>query len=288
MFVSNVTPIILVIGVSQVNGSPMDSHTESILIQRCMFIAGIAWLIQIAGIWKIGSRLSIIMSISFIFLAAMMTTVGKDYNITKGAVIVGGYIEGVLGLTYKYWKGILSPIVSACVVCGICLSLFTVGTNSFGGGGTYLPDFSAPKYWIIDSITFITCLVWSYACKGPIKALSALVGLIVGYIVSIPFGMVDFSEMMARGEVAVPQPLPIGMPRELSAIISMTVIFLVSATETICDSAALCQGGLDRDITSEETSVSLACDGFASSIAGLCGCPTITSFSQNVGLLCYD
>lgn len=285
MFVSNVTPIILVTGVAQVNGAPMSSHTVSVLIQNCMFIAGVASLIQIAGIWKIGSRLPIIMGISFTFLAAMMTAAGKDYNIAMGAVIVGGCIEGVLGLTYKYWKGILSPIVSACVVCGIGLSLFTVGTNSFGGGGTYLPDFGAPKYWIIGSITLITCLVWSYTCKGPIKALSALAGLIVGYIVSIPFGMVDFSQIMARGVVAVPQPLPTGMPKfELSAIISMTVIFLVSATETIGDSAALCQGGLDRDITTEETAGSLACDGFASSIAGLFGCSPITSFSQNVGL----
>lgn len=79
------------------------------------------------------------------------------------------------------------------------LSLFTVGTNSFGGGGTYLPDFGAPKYWIIDSITLVTCLSWSYLAKGPIRALSALAGLIVGYIVSIPFGLVDFSQIMARG-----------------------------------------------------------------------------------------
>lgn len=71
---------------------------------------------------------------------------------------------------------------------------------------------------------------------------------------------------------------------EHGAIISMTVIFLVSATETIGDSAALFQGGLDRDITTEETSGSLACDGFASALAGIFGCSPITSFSQNVGL----
>ena len=285
MFVSNVTPIILVTGVAKVNGADMDQHLISVLIQNCMFIAGVASLIQIAGIWKIGSRLPIIMGISFTFLAAMMTSASRDYNIAMGAVIVGGCIEGILGLSYKYWKGILSPIVSACVVCGIGLSLFVVGTNSFGGGGTYMEDFGAPKYWIIGSITLITCIVWSYVAKGPIKALSALAGLVVGYIVSIPFGLVDFSGIMARGVIAIPQPFPTGMPKfELGAIISMTVIFLVSATETIGDSAALCQGALDRDITTEETSGSLACDGFASSIAGMFGCSPITSFSQNVGL----
>ena len=285
MFVSNVTPIILVCGMAKVNGNPMGDHLTSVLIQNCMFIAGIASLIQVVGIWKIGSKLPIIMGISFTFLAAMMSASGRDYNIAMGAVIVGGCIEGLLGLFYKYWKGIVSPIVSACVVCGIGLSLFVVGTNSFGGGGAYMEDFGAPKYWIIGSITLITCLVWVHMAKGPIKALSALVGLIAGYIVSIPFGLVDFSQIFARGIIALPTPIPTGTPKfELGAIISMTVIFLVSATETIGDSAALCQGGLDRDITTEETSGSLACDGFASSIAGIFGCSPITSFSQNVGL----
>ena len=310
MFVSNITPIILVTGVAKVAGNDMSQHLVSVLIQNCIFIAGVASLIQIAGVWKIGSRLPIIMGISFTFLAAMMGAAAKDYNIAMGAVIVGGCIEGLLGLCYKYWKGILSPIVSACVVCGIGLSLFTVGTNSFGGGQPeYMANFGAPLFWIIGGVTLITCLVWAYAAKGPIKALSALAGLVVGYILTVIFDtvglstalcglsaedlaanggvykLIDFSQIMSRGVIGLPRPFPTGMPKfEIGAIISMTVIFLVSATETIGDSAALCQGGLDRDITTEETSGSLACDGFASSIAGLFGCSPITSFSQNVGL----
>ena len=309
MFVSNITPIILVTGVAKVAGADMSQHLVSVLIQNCIFIAGVASLIQIAGIWKIGSRLPIIMGISFTFLAAMMGAASKDYNIAMGAVIVGGCIEGLLGLCYKWWRGILSPIVSACVVCGIGLSLFTVGTNSFGGGGTYMSNFGAPLFWIIGGATLITCLVWAYAAKGPIKALSALAGLVVGYVLSVIFDvtnlstalcalnpeelaamggtyrLIDFGQIMSRGVIGIPTPFPTGMPQfELGAIISMTVIFLVSATETIGDSAAVCQGGLDRDITTEETSGSLACDGFASSIAGVFGCSPITSFSQNVGL----
>ena len=285
MFVSNVTPIILVAGAAQLAGGPMSAELTATLIQNCMFIAGIASLIQIVGIGPVGSKLPVIMGISFTFLAAMMAAAGRDYNLAMGGVIVGGCIEGILGLTYKYWKGIITPIVSACVVCGIGLSLFTVGANSFGGGGTYLPDFGAPKYWIIGSITLITCIVWSFAAKGPIRALSALAGLIVGYIVSIPFGLVDFSQIMARGVVAFPRPFATGAPQfDLGIILSFVVVFLVSATETIGDTAALCQGGLDRDITEKETSGSLACDGFASAIAGVFSCSPITSFSQNVGL----
>ena len=101
MFVSNITPIILVTGVAKVAGNDMSQHLVSVLIQNCIFIAGVASLIQIAGVWKIGSRLPIIMGISFTFLAAMMGAAAKDYNIAMGAVIVGGCIEGLLGLCYS-------------------------------------------------------------------------------------------------------------------------------------------------------------------------------------------
>ena len=285
MFVSNVTPIILVAGAAKVGGISMSPELTATLIQNCMFIAGIASLIQVVGIGPVGSKLPVIMGISFTFLAAMMAAAGVDYNLAMGGVIVGGCVEGVLGLTYKYWKGIVTPIVSACVVCGIGLSLFTVGANSFGGGGTFMEDFGAPKYWIVGSVTRATCIIWSVVAKGPIRALSALMGLIVGYIVAIPFGLVDFSQIMSRGVVAFPRPFATGLPQfNPGVIISFIVVFLVSATETIGDTTALCQGGLDRDITVEETSGSLACDGFASAIAGVFSCSPITSFSQNVGL----
>ena len=285
MFVSNITPIILVAAVAKLNGAPMSEELTATLIQNCMFVAGIASLIQIVGIWKIGSHLPIIMGISFTFLAVMMTAATKDYNIAMGGVIAGGCIEGLLGLTYKYWKGIISPIVSACVVVGIGLSLFTVGTNSFGGGGTYMEDFGAAKYWIVGSTTLIVCIIWRFAVSGPLRSLNALFGLIVGYIVSIPFGMVDFSTVTKGAIIGFPKILPTGMPIfDVGTIISFTVIFLVSATETIGDTSALCESGLHRPVTVEETTGSLGCDGFASAIAGIFGCSPITSFSQNVGL----
>ena len=66
---------------------------------------------------------------------------------------------------------------------------------------------------------------------------------------------------------------------------SACIIFLVSAAETIGDTSALVAGGLGREITGEEISGSLACDGYGSFISGLFGCPPVTSFSQNVGLI---
>ena len=121
--------------------------------------------------------------------------------------------------------------------------------------------------------------------KGYLKQLSVLVGLIVGYIIALCMGQVDLSGMLDGGLISLPHLLPYRPEFNLSAIISVAIIFMVSAAETIGDSTALVSGGLGREITEKEISGALACDGFASSISGLFGCPPVTSFSQNVGLV---
>ena len=75
------------------------------------------------------------------------------------------------------------------------------------------------------------------------------------------------------------------MEFNLNAIVSVTLIFLVSATETIGDTSALASSGLNRDLTVKETTGSIACDGFVSALSACFGCLPITSFSQNVGLV---
>ena len=91
--------------------------------------------------------------------------------------------------------------------------------------------------------------------------------------------------MFASGFVSFPHILPIKPTFHLADIISVAIIFLVSAAETVGDSSAVVSGGLNREITDKELSGSIACDGFTSTLSGLFGCPPTTSFSQNVGLV---
>ena len=120
--------------------------------------------------------------------------------------------------------------------------------------------------------------------KGFLRALSVLVGLIVGYVLALVMGMVDFSALQQVDAVALPKLLPFTPEFSLDAILAIVWVYLVSATETIGDTSALCSGALGRDVTRSEMGGSIACDGFVSSVAGLFGCTPITSFSQNVGL----
>ncbi len=286
MFLSNVTPIILITSMATLNGGPIPENIKTQLIQNSMFIAGISSLIQIIGVGRIGSGLPIMMGISFTFLSVAMAHSGINYNIIMGSVIVGGIIEGLLGLSYKYWKGIISPIVASCVVIGIGISLLTVGATSFCGGNPSTKDFGSINYWITGSITLICCLYALHTFKSTMKALAPLFGLITGCIVSVPLGMINLSGIMDKGVFSSPAIFPTGMPIfELNNILSFIFIFLVSATETIGDTSAICNGALNRDMTEKEGAGTLSCDGFSSALAAIFGCSATTSYSQNVGMI---
>lgn len=281
MFVSNLAPITMIAGAAKV---PVTGAELGMLLQNAMFAAGIATMIQLYPLWKIGSRLPVVMGVSFTFVTVLSTiSANYGYPAVIGAVLIGGLFEGTLGLFAKYWRKIISPIVAASVVTAIGFSLFTVGARSFGGG--YATDFGSVSNLLLGLITLATCLLWNMFAKGYLKQLSVLAVLIVGYIVAIFMGKVDLSMIMSGGIVALPHLLPIKPEFHAGAIMSACIIFLVSAAETIGDTSALVAGGLGREITGEEISGSLACDGYGSFISGLFGCPPVTSFSQNVGLV---
>ncbi|MEE1077918.1 MAG: nucleobase:cation symporter-2 family protein [Agathobacter sp.] len=280
MFVANITPIIIVAA-----ACGLTAKNTAMIIQSAMVIAGIGTFIQLFPIWRVGSGLPIVMGISFTFVS-LACTIGAQYGYgtLMGAVLIGGIIEGILGLFAKYWIKIVAPIVAATVVTAIGFSLLSVGASSFGGG-TGAADFGSMKNWILGLVTLLSCILFNIFAKGFYKQLSVLFGLVVGYILALCMGMVDFSALEDVKIIALPHLVPYKFEFNFNAIFSFVLIFLVSATETIGDTSALAASGLNRDVTTKETSGSIACDGFVSALSSVFGCMPITSFSQNVGLV---
>ena len=279
MFVANLSPIVII-----ATEAGLDDAMLAVLLQNAMVAAGIATLIQLYPIWKIGSGLPVVMGVSFTFVAVLSSVAANyGYGTVVGCVLVGGILEGCLGLCAKYWRKIITPIVAGCVVTGIGLSLFTVGIRSFGGG--YGEDYGSWQNILMGVIALAACLVWNSVATGYLKQMSVLIGMIVGYIAAIFLGRVDLSAILADGVLKLPAILPVKPEFRLDAILGVAVIYLVSAAETVGDTTALCQGGLGRDIREEEISGSLAIDGFGSALSALFSTPPVTSFSQNVGLI---
>ena len=270
------------------------------LLQCAMFAAGIGTCMQLYPIWKIGSRLPIVMGVSFTFLGSLLvicTNPDLGYEGMVGAVILGGIFEGLVGLSAKYWKRFLTPVVSACVVIAIGLSLLSVGMDSWGGGSG-VEDFGAWYHLLVGAFTLVVCLVSRYLLKGVYKNLNILVGLVFGYLLAVIFTaagvapMVDFSGISQTiqevGIFSIPKLVFFTSHKpvfDLGAFFTIAIVFLVSAAETTGATTAVCTGALGRNIKMEELQGSLAVDGFSSAISGCFGCPPLTSFSQNVGLV---
>lgn len=162
MFVANITPVMIVAGVCGL--TPEDTAR---LIQTAMIIAGIGTLVQLFPIWRIGAKIPIVMGISFTFVSVFCVIGAGDYGYEKiiGAVLIGGLVEGALGLFAKYWRKIISPLSAACVVTAIGFSLFSVGANSFGGGNG-AADFGSWQNWLLGGATLLACLMFNLLAKA--------------------------------------------------------------------------------------------------------------------------
>ena len=280
MFVANIAPILIVTGVVH-----MPPGRVAALVQAAMIIAGVGSLLQMFPLGPLGSGLPVIMGISFTFVSVFCMIGAKyGYGAILGAALVGGILEGTLGLTARWWRRFIEPIVSATVVTAIGFSLLSIGANSFGGGFGN-PHFGDAPYLIVGSITLVSCIVFNILAKSYYKQLSVLFGLVVGYVASYFFGMVDLSRLASVPLISLPGFMPYPLEFHGDAIVSVFLIFLVSATETLGDTSALADMGFGRPAKDKEISGSIAVDGYISSLSSLFGCMPITSFSQNVGLI---
>ena len=280
MFVSNLAPIIIIC-----SAAGMSADQSSMLIQSAMIAAGIGTFIQLFGPWRIGSRLPIVMGVSFTFVTVISGIAAtQGYGVAVGAILVGGCIEGFLGLFAKYWYRFIGPIVSAVVVTSIGFSLLSTGATTFAGGSG-AADFGSLENLALGCTSLIACLLFQCFARGIGKQLSVLFGLIVGYVVALFIGKVDLSAFSNLQLFAIPQIMPFAPEFDAGAIISMTLLFLVSAAETIGDTNAISRIGFGRNASDREISGSVAADGFTSAIAGALGCAPLTSFAQNIGLI---
>ncbi len=307
MFVGNLTPLIIICGAC---GITMDHPGLYVsLLQNAMLIAGLVTLVQLFSIGPIGGKVPIIMGTSSGFLGVMKSvaaTMGGGviaYGAILGASIVGGLFETVLGFFLKPLRKLFPPVVTGCVVLAIGLSLISVGVNSFAGGSG-AKDFGSLENLIIGFCVLAVIVVLKHATKGITSAASILFGIIFGYILCAILGVIlpttavnaegveytkawvlNWDKVRDAAWFSLPKLLPVKPTFSWGSIIPIGIMFIVTAVETVGDTAGCIEGGMGREATDKELSGAVICDGLGSSFAALFGVLPNTSFSQNVGLV---
>ncbi len=293
MFVSNVTPAIIIAGAAGFGfGSNSPDFPELIyLIQMSMFFAGIATLLQTIGLGPIGAKLPIVQGTSFAFVPIMIPLVaGKGVEalpVLFGGVIVGGVFHALIGIFIGRIRFALPPLVTGLIVTMIGLALVKVGIQYAAGGvpaiGT--PDYGSLLNWSVAVVVILVTLGLKFFAKGMLSVSAVLLGLLAGYIVAYALGMVSFANVGRAADFAIPEPLRYGVEFSVAAIVGFCLMAFVSAVETVGDVSGITKGGAGREATDKEITGATYADGLGSAVAGVFGGLPNTSFSQNVGLI---
>jgi len=299
MFVSNVTPAIIVAGAAGFGfGSNSPDFPELLyLIQMSMLFAGVATLLQTITIGPVGAALPIVQGTSFAFLPIMIPLVaGKGVDglaALFGGVIIGGIFHAFLGTFIGKIRFALPPLVTGLVVTMIGLALVKVGIQ-YAAGGVPAKMSGAAEYgsllnWSAALVVIIVTLGLKFFTKGMLSISAVLIGLAVGYVYALGVGMITFDTIgtswSRASSFALPVPFKYGFEFSAAAIIGFCLMAFVSAIETVGDVSGITKGGAGREATDTEIAGATYADGLGTAFAGLFGGFPNTSFSQNVGLI---
>jgi NCS2 family nucleobase:cation symporter-2 len=297
MFVSNVTPAIIVAGAAGFGfGSNSPDFPELLyLIQMSMLFAGVATLLQTISVGPVGAKLPIVQGTSFAFIPIMIPLVaGKGVDGLAAlftGIIIGGIFHAFLGLFIGKIRFALPPLVTGLVVTMIGLALVKVGIQYAAGG---VPAIGTPEYgsllnWSAALIVIIVTLGLKFFTNGMLSISAVLIGLIVGYFYALGVGILDWSVVTGSWErsaaFALPQPFKYGFEFSAAAVIGFCLMAFISAIETVGDVSGITKGGAGREATEEEITGATYADGVGTAVAGIFGGFPNTSFSQNVGLI---
>lgn len=280
MIVGNVTPALIVAGATGLGASD-----TTLLVQASFLIAGIATLMQVCPIWRIGSGLPMVIGVSFTYVPTLIA-IGMTYGIEAifGAQLVGGFVAILFGAFLKPMRKLFPPLVAGTVVFSIGLSLYPTAVN-YMAGGSGVSDFGSPTNWMLAMITLIVVLFCNHFTKGHSKLASILIGIIVGYICAVVLKRVDFTPIIDASWVQMPTLLPFGIKFVPSAIIAISVIYIVNSVEAVGDLSAITEGGLNREAKDTEISGGIIASGLSSSLGVLFGGLPTATYSQNVGMV---
>nr|WP_177297470.1 nucleobase:cation symporter-2 family protein [uncultured Blautia sp.] len=288
MIVGCVTPAIIVAGA--VGDGGLKPEDRVILIQASLVMSALATLIQLFPIGKkagfaIGSGLPMIMGVSFAYVPSMQA-IAEGYGVAAifGAQIVGGIVALVMGLLVRQIRVFFPPLITGTVVFTIGLSLYPTAIN-YMAGGVGSENYGAWQNWLVAFFTLGVVTALNHFGKGICKLASILIGIIAGYIVSIPFGMVDLSSVGEAGVFQLPQFMHFGVEFEISSCVAIGILFAINSVQAIGDYSATTIGSMNRTPKDRELQNGIVAYGLSNVVSAMFGCLPTATYSQNVGIV---
>ena len=261
-----------------------NSKVTTALISASILGSGLATIIQAKGVGKVGARVACIMGTDFTFVSPAIS-VGSVLGLPGiiGATILGSLFEVILSFFIKPLMKFFPPLVTGTVVALIGLTLLPVSIDWAAGGAGSANYASLENLAVAMFVLVITLLLNNYG-KGMISSASILIGIVVGYIVCIPLGLVDFTPVKEASWLSFPKILEFGVTFDAKAVMAFIPAYFVATIGTVGCLKAIGETS-NIDIGDKRVAAGVLSDGVGSALGGLVGsCPN-TSFSQNIGII---
>lgn len=286
IFVAIITPPLIIAGALK-----LDLETTGFLVSMSLFVSGLATFVQCRRVGPVGCGLLCVQGTSFSFIGPIIAAgMAGGLPAVFGATIAGSVVEMLVSRVLKYMRRIITPLVSGIVVTLIGLSLIRVGITACGGGeaAKVAGTFGAFEHVGLSALVLILIIFFNRSSNPYLRMSSIVIGLAVGYVVSWALGMVNFSAIQDFGSLNIPVPFRYGVSFDFSAIISLGLVYLITAIEAYGDITAnsLISGqSVEGEKFMKRASGGILADGFNSMLAGIFNSFPNSIFAQNNGMI---
>ena len=226
------------------------------------------------------------MGTSFTFVAAALAIGFSEHGVAGilGASLVGSFVMIIGSFFMPYVRKLFPPVVTGVVVMMIGLSLIPVAVDWFAGGQKGDPHYADPANLAMATFVLVLVVILVQWGKGIFSAAAIVIGMMIGYLVSLALGLIDFSAVKSADAVAIPQPLHFGLAFPISGIIGMSIAYLVTIVESSGNFLAL-GNATQTEITGKHLRGGVLCDGLGSAFAAIMSTTPFSSFAQNIGVI---
>jgi len=283
MFVGIITPPLIVAGVAG-----LDPLETGYFVSMALIISGVTSFFQVKQIGPFGSGLLAVQGTSFTFvpMAIVAANVG-GLPLVLGMALITSPVEMILSRFLTQTRKIFPPVVSGTVVMLIGLGLIETAITDIGGGAG-ASNFGNVQNLAIALFVLIVIAIANIYGKGIIKAGAVAIGLLAGYLVAIPLGMVDFTPIVEAGWVTVPIPFKYGLSFNWALIIPWILAYIITTIETVGDLTAIAEVSgepIEGEVHDERLKRGALLDGVGSALAAVFNTLPNTTFSQNTGVI---
>lgn len=259
----------------------------AMLVNADLLLCGVVTVIQATGLTKwLGVRLPLASGATFTVLTPMILIGTKQGLPTVyGAFIVAGALGVFIAPLFSRLVRFFPPLVTGVVISVIGISLIGVNVPLIAGNDPTAPDFGAVPNVLLAGLVVLLIVLFSKFLKGFLGQIAVLLAMVIGTVVSIPMGLVHMDSVGHAAWFGFAAPFRFGPPRfEVSAILAMFIVLLVTFTESTADMLAVGEI-VGRRPTEKQIAAGLRMDAVSQFLAGFMNSFPDTAFAENVGLV---